>query len=381
MKKITLWPLLILITSLAGAQGISVLQQKTPETVDFAQPFTVQAVLSHPIGQSVHLVEENTPEEIEEACRIASIHDFIVSQPEGYHTVVGNRGLKLSGGEKQRISIARVILKDPRILILDEATSALDSISENAIQKALEVLMKGRTSIVIAHRLSTILQADQILVVNDGRICEQGSHEELLQADGIYRELYETQFRPALEYEDQRRTGKMDLQTLSGEYRVRAIREAQIGDVYRLYRNNRRWYREAGIKPYLRDLTDVITDLPQGVVPTDKYFAGFYTIEEGSDGEKLIAILDLILNYPSEKEVFIGWFMIDAEKQGLGIGSGILTDICHSLGEQGCKAITVVVRRRNTDAAAFWYNNGFKESGQIPFYPSDMGTLVLRREL
>ncbi len=145
--------------------------------------------------------DDATQEEIEEACRTASIHDFIVSQPDGYDTVVGNRGLELSGGEKQRLSIARVILKNPDILILDEATSALDSISENAIQDALEVLMEGRTSIVIAHRLSTILKADRILVVKDGVIAEQGSHEQLLADGGIYRELYETQFRKILEYE------------------------------------------------------------------------------------------------------------------------------------------------------------------------------------
>ena len=142
-----------------------------------------------------------TQEEIEEACKTASIHDFIVAQPDGYDTVVGNRGLKLSGGEKQRLSIARVILKNPDILILDEATSALDSISENAIQDALEVLMEGRTSIVIAHRLSTILKADRILVVKDGVIAEQGTHEELLALDGTYRDLYETQFRKIIEYE------------------------------------------------------------------------------------------------------------------------------------------------------------------------------------
>ena len=142
-----------------------------------------------------------TDEEIENACRIASIHDFIVSQPDGYNTDVGNRGLKLSGGEKQRISIARVILKNPKILILDEATSALDSISENAIQDALDQLMKGRTSIVIAHRLSTILKADKILVVNNGVIAEEGTHEELLSLGGIYKELYETQFRLVLDME------------------------------------------------------------------------------------------------------------------------------------------------------------------------------------
>ena len=144
-----------------------------------------------------------TQEELEAACRIASIHDFILRQPDGYDTEVGNRGLKLSGGEKQRLSIARVVLKNPRILILDEATSALDSISENAIQDALEAIMKGRTSIVIAHRLSTILKADSILVVKDGVIAEQGTHDELLAKGGVYRELYETQFRQVLDYESE----------------------------------------------------------------------------------------------------------------------------------------------------------------------------------
>ena len=148
--------------------------------------------------------EDATEEEIEAACYIANLSEFLASQPEGLDTMVGNRGLKLSGGEKQRLSIARVILKDPKILILDEATSALDSITENAIQDALEALMEGRTSIVIAHRLSTILKADRILVVKDGVIAEQGSHEELLARNGTYRELYETQFRQILDYEDEK---------------------------------------------------------------------------------------------------------------------------------------------------------------------------------
>ena len=140
-------------------------------------------------------------EEMEEACRKANIHDYIMKLEKGYDTEVGNRGLKLSGGEKQRLSIARVVLKNPRILILDEATSALDSITENAIQEALEALMEGRTSIVIAHRLSTILKADRILVVKDGQIAESGTHEELLARGGTYRELYETQFRQILDME------------------------------------------------------------------------------------------------------------------------------------------------------------------------------------
>ena len=145
--------------------------------------------------------EDATDEELMAALKTASLTDFIANQPDGLDTVVGNRGLKLSGGEKQRLSIARIILKNPSILILDEATSALDSISENAIQDALEALMKGRTSIVIAHRLSTILKADRILVVANGTISEQGTHDELLQKNGIYRELYETQFRKIIDRE------------------------------------------------------------------------------------------------------------------------------------------------------------------------------------
>ena len=135
-----------------------------------------------------------TEEEMILACKAAYIHDFIMNQPDGYDTQVGNRGLKLSGGEKQRISIARVILKDPDILILDEATSALDSVSESAIQDALDVALKGRTSIVIAHRLSTIMAADQILALCNGVIAQSGTHEELLKQEGIYQELFETQF-------------------------------------------------------------------------------------------------------------------------------------------------------------------------------------------
>ena len=141
-------------------------------------------------------------EEIVSACEKANIHDFIIAQPDGYNTVVGNRGLKLSGGEKQRLSIARVLLKDPALLIFDEATASLDSISENKIQEAIDPLIDSRTSILIAHRLSTILAADEILVVKDGRIVERGKHQDLVKKDGVYRELYETQFARALEKEE-----------------------------------------------------------------------------------------------------------------------------------------------------------------------------------
>jgi ATP-binding cassette, subfamily B, bacterial len=139
-----------------------------------------------------------TDEQIVAAARAANIHDFIAELPEGYNTVVGERGYRLSGGEKQRIAIARVILKDPRILVLDEATSHLDSQSEALIQSALETVMQGRTSLVIAHRLSTILAADQILVLDRGRIVEHGTHSELVARGGLYASLYETQFNRVL---------------------------------------------------------------------------------------------------------------------------------------------------------------------------------------
>jgi ATP-binding cassette subfamily B protein len=137
-----------------------------------------------------------TQADLESACRAANLHDFIMKLPEGYDTVVGERGYRVSGGEKQRLAIARVILKDPRLLILDEATSHLDSRNEALIQTALEPLFKGRTSIVIAHRLSTILAADKILVFDEGHLVEQGRHSDLLTRGGLYAHLYETQFSP-----------------------------------------------------------------------------------------------------------------------------------------------------------------------------------------
>ena len=140
-----------------------------------------------------------TEEEMIEACKKAHIYDFIKEQEKGLDTMVGNRGLKLSGGEKQRVSIARVLLKNPSLLIFDEATSALDSISENKIQEAIEPIIKERTSILIAHRLSTILAADIIYVVKNGEIVEKGQHQELVEAGGVYTELYNTQFKKLAE--------------------------------------------------------------------------------------------------------------------------------------------------------------------------------------
>ena len=142
-----------------------------------------------------------TEEELIEACKKANIYEFVQNQEKGLDAVVGNRGLKLSGGEKQRISIARILLKDPALFIFDEATSALDSISERKIQEAIDPIIHSRTSILIAHRLSTILAADEILVIKDGVIVERGIHSELVKAGGTYAELYETQFGRAFEEE------------------------------------------------------------------------------------------------------------------------------------------------------------------------------------
>jgi ATP-binding cassette subfamily B protein len=136
-----------------------------------------------------------TQAQLEAACRAAQIHDVIAGLPDGYETIVGDRGYRLSGGEKQRLAIARMLLKDPAVVILDEATSHLDSENEALVQRALREGMAGRTSLVVAHRLSTITEADLILVVDEGQIVERGTHQQLLLEGGLYADLYRTLLR------------------------------------------------------------------------------------------------------------------------------------------------------------------------------------------
>jgi ATP-binding cassette subfamily B protein len=168
------------LASIAGAVGMV-----TQETYLFHASIRRNLLYAKP---------DATDEELEAACRAAFIHDRITELSDGYDTRVGERGYRMSGGEKQRLAIARVVLKSPRILILDEATSALDTTSERLVQAALQPLMRGRTTIAIAHRLSTILAADIIFVIDSGRLAEQGTHDELIRSGGIYAKLYEQQF-------------------------------------------------------------------------------------------------------------------------------------------------------------------------------------------
>jgi len=142
-----------------------------------------------------------TREQVEEAARLARIHDFIMGLPQGYDSMVGERGLKLSGGEKQRVAIARTILKNPRILLFDEATSALDTRTEQEIQRSLEEVSRGRTTLMIAHRLSTIVNADEIIVLDRGRVAERGRHAELLASGGLYADMWRRQQEAAAEAE------------------------------------------------------------------------------------------------------------------------------------------------------------------------------------
>ena len=299
-----------------------------------------------------------TMEEIEQACRIANIHDFISAQPDGYKTQVGNRGLKLSGGEKQRLSLARVVLKDPKILILDEATSALDSISENAIQEALEQLMVGRTSIVIAHRLSTILKADKIMVVKGGVIAEMGTHEELLALNGVYRELYETQFRQVIQHE-QGSEGQADLniEALSTELAAHELEGSNLTDVLMLMRSNRQYYRRLNERPNKAQLTNMIADKPEGATST--HLVGFY-----DDLDGLVAVMDLVCGTPDATSALIRWFMVAADKQRQGVGSALFADVRAALGAQGYRHLELQIPEAAEEAQAFWNAQGFSPTGK-----------------
>ncbi len=176
--------------------GVDVRDIRLDDLAETVGAVTQETYLVHAsIRENLQIAKPNaSDEELIEACKAAAIHEHIAGLPEGYSTIVGERGYKLSGGEKQRIAIARAILKNPKILILDEATSALDTHSERLIQQSLNTLMQGRTTFAIAHRLSTILNADQILVMNDGRLIEAGRHQELLEKKGAYYDLYTQQF-------------------------------------------------------------------------------------------------------------------------------------------------------------------------------------------
>jgi subfamily B ATP-binding cassette protein MsbA len=171
------------------------IRQITQESLRSFMGFVPQETLlfAGTIGQNIAFARPQAgQEEIRAAARAANAADFIEALPEGYDTQVGERGVKLSGGQQQRIAIARALLRNPRILILDEATSSLDQTSEQVVHQALRTLMQGRTALIIAHRLSTIRDADRILVINDGRIVEEGTHDELMARGGLYWNLYQS---------------------------------------------------------------------------------------------------------------------------------------------------------------------------------------------
>ena len=198
--------LISLIPRFYDPQQGSILIDTTPTTemqirslrshigIVFQDPYLFAESIAYNIRLGAEDPEAVTHEEVVTAAKLANAHDFIMNFPEQYKTKVGERGVRLSGGEQQRIAIARVLIRDPKILILDEATSALDAESEALVQEALTRLMKGRTSFVIAHRLSTILDADKILVLQEGRLVETGTHAELIQRGGVYHDLFQKQF-------------------------------------------------------------------------------------------------------------------------------------------------------------------------------------------
>ena len=266
-----------------------------------------------------------TDEELLQACRDANILDFVEKQEEGLDTMVGNRGLKLSGGEKQRISIARVLLKDPALLIFDEATSALDSISERKIQDALDPLIQSRTSILIAHRLSTILAADEILVVKDGEIVERGQHSELVGAGGVYTELYETQFRVAITEDT--------LQT-------RAAQPGETEQLMRIWRQSDRGAQSFLPESYFNQKAQSVLDtLKEGDV---------YVVDGEAGGE------DSVLGFIGLREDRIAGFFVDQRLQSQGLGKRLL-DFVKARND----TLRLQVFQKNRGAVRFYTREGF----------------------
>ncbi len=299
--------------------------------------------------------DDATMAEIEEACRIANIHDFIVSQPDGYDTEVGNRGLKLSGGEKQRLSLARVILKDPKILILDEATSALDSISENSIQDALEQMMVGRTSIVIAHRLSTILKADCILVVKDGVIAEQGTHEELLAMEGTYKELYETQFRQAIESESFRKADSSDIPAIEKIY-------DHSHDAEEEGKTTTGWQR--GIYPTLHTAEDSLARGDMYVAEIDGKVVATGIINKIQ--VDVYADCDWKYKAPDDKVAVLHTLAVDPDARGMGLGPRFVEFYEQLAREKGCEVLRIDTNAKNTKARRMYERLGYIETDIIP---------------
>lgn len=269
---------------------------------------------------------EATDEELLAACRDANILDFIEKQDDGLDTMVGNRGLKLSGGEKQRIAIARVLLKNPALLIFDEATSALDSISERKIQDALDPLIASRTAILIAHRLSTILAADEILVVKDGRIVERGAHKDLVSAGGVYTELYETQFRMAL-----------DTDTVQ----ARAAQPEETEQLVRIRRDAEQDAQQFLPASYFAEKAETVRD---EIRTGDVYVIGGET--DGAEN---------VLGFIGLQDDCIAGFFIDRAFQSQGLGKQLLDYV-----KQRYSRLTLDVFAKNNGAVRFYTREGFQ---------------------
>jgi ribosomal protein S18 acetylase RimI-like enzyme len=208
---------------------------------------------------------------------------------------------------------------------------------------------------VIAHRLSTILKADRILVVKDGVISEQGTHEELLTLNGTYRQLFETQFRQAMEYESKT---CLNVDALSTSHKVRQITQGDISDVYALCKSNQKYYAYTNTAPTVESLTEIISRVPEGASYCGKHFVGFY------EEDKLVAVLDLITGYPESDDAFIGWFMVDGQMQRKGIGSQIFADVRAAMAAQGYDYLSLFCEKENADAIAFWEAQGFRKTAE-----------------